>query len=132
MAQTDDTPTTVTRNAADLLVAKLNEIEGLPFVRDAWENKAPANYGVVELDGQADALWADDRMLEQVFRLRVHLYVDGSRDDLVATVQGKLSEATDGYSLPAHEFAFDIGKNHWTWQCVIYGPLQWEEEDGDG
>ena len=125
-------PVIVTRDAADLLVETLNTIEGLPFVRDAWENKAPANYGVVELDGQADALWADNRMLEQVFRLTVHLYVDGSRDDLVATVQGKLGTACDGYSLPTHEFLFDAGKTHWAWQCVIIGPLQWDEVVPDG
>ena len=127
MAQTDSTPTTVTKDAADLLVAKLNELEGLAFVRDAWENKAPDDYGVVELDGQASSLWADNRMLEQVFQLKVHLYVTGTGDDKVALVQAKLAAVTDGYSLPAHEFAFDIGKNHWTWQCTIIGPLQWDE-----
>ena len=35
------TPTTVTRDAADILVDALNTIEGISFVRDAWENKAP-------------------------------------------------------------------------------------------
>ena len=129
MARSRTTPvtTTVTRDAADLLVGKLNEIEGIAFVRDAWENKAPDNYGVVELAGQSSALWADNRMLEQVFQLTVHLYVAGGSDEWVAKVQEKLAEACDGYSLPAHEFAFDIGKNHWTWNCQIVGPIQWEE-----
>ena len=39
----------------------------------------------------------------------------------------KLAAVCDGYSLPAHEYAFDINKNHWTWQCTIIGPLQWDE-----
>ena len=129
MARTRNTPvtTTVTHDAADLLVAKLNELDGLAFVRDAWENKAPDDYGVVELDGQNMSLWADNRMLEQVFQLRVHLYITGTGDDKVALVQAKLAAVCDGYSLPAHEYAFDINKNHWTWQCTIIGPLQWDE-----
>ena len=132
MADTQTTPQTVTRDAADLLVAKLNEINGIPFVRDAWENKAPDNYGVVELDGQALSLWADNRMLEQVFQLKVHLYITGTGDDQVATVQQKLAEACDGYSLPAHEYAWDINKNHWQWSVQIIGPLQWEETVENG
>ena len=129
MARRNTTPvtTTVTHDAADLLVAKLNELDGLAFVRDAWENKAPDDYGVVELDGQNMSLWADNRMLEQVFQLRVHLYITGTGDDKVALVQAKLAAVCDGYSLPAHEYAFDINKNHWTWQCTIIGPLQWDE-----
>jgi hypothetical protein len=128
MARTRNTPvsTTVTRDAADILVAKLNELEGIQFVRDAWENKAPDDYGVVELDGQSMSLWADDRMIEQVFQLKVHLYITGTGDDKVALVQQKLAAVCDGYSLPAHEYAYDIDKNHWTWQCSMIGPLQWE------
>ena len=129
MAQSNDTPvtTTVTYDAADILVAKLNELDGLAFVRDAWENKAPDDYGVVELDGQSMSLWADNRMVEQVFQLKVHLYITGTGDDKVALVQQKLAAVCDGYSLPAHEYAYDINKNHWTWQCSMIGPLQWEE-----
>ena len=128
MAQTENAPATVTRDAADLLVAKLNELEGIAFVRDAWENKAPATYGVVELDGQATSLWADNKMVAQVFRLRVHVYTEGG-DESVAAVQGKLADSCDSYSLTTHEFAFDIGKNHWAWDCQIIGPLQWEETE---
>lgn len=129
MARSRSTPvtTTVTMDAADLLVSALNTIEGISFVRDAWENKAPTDYGVVELAGQSNALWADNRMTEQVFQLVVHLYVAGGSDEWVSKVQEKLSTACDGYSLPAHEFAYDIGKNHWTWNCQIIGPLQWDE-----
>ena len=129
MARSRNTPvaTTVTMDAADLLVAALNTIDGITFVRDAWENKAPDNYGVVELSGQSGCMWADNRMLEQVFQLVVHLYVAGGSDEWVAKVQQKLADVCDGYNLPAHEFLFDIGKNHWTWNCQIIGPLQWDE-----
>ena len=124
MAQTENTATNVTRDAADLLVEALNTSAGLAFVRDAWENKAPDDYGVVELDGAPVNMWADNTLIAQVFQLTVHVYTDGSRDDLVDTVQGILAANCDTYSLAAHEFLFDSGKNHWKWNCQIIGPIQ--------
>ena len=120
-------PETVTRDAADLLVEKLNEIEGIDFVRDAWEDKAPDNYGVVEMAEQAMAQWADDKMVEQAFSLTVHLYATDGSNAWIAKIQEKLAEATDWYSMLPHEYAWDIGKNHWSWTAYIIGPLQWEE-----
>lgn len=134
MARTRSNPVTatVTVDAVDQLVSELDSLEGIAFVRDAWENKAPDNYGVVELDGSPVNLWGDNKLLSQVFQLRVHAYVNGSRDDLVALVQAKLAAKCDSYVLAGHEFAFDIGKNHWTWNCQIIGPLQWDEVVTDG
>ena len=134
MARSRNTPvtTTVTVDAADLLVSKLNELEGIDFVRDAWENKAPDNYGVVELDGAPLSLWADDKLLEQVFQLRVHLYVGTGGDAWIQMVQAKLATACDGYSLPTHEYLYDINKNHWQWNVQMIGPLQWTEETVTG
>ena len=119
--------TTVTVDAVDRLATALNTLEGIAFVRDAWENKAPANYGVVEVDGAPMNLWGDDKLLSQVFQLRVHAYVDGSRDDLVPMIQAKLGTATDWFSLIQHEFLMDVNKNHWVWQAQVIGPLQWTE-----
>ena len=53
MARTRSTraAATVTVNAIDRLVEKLNELDGIEFAKDAWVNKAPENYGVVELTG---------------------------------------------------------------------------------
>ena len=87
---------------------------------------------MLEVIGQSGALWGDDRMLAQVIQLRIHLYVNGSRDDLVTTVQNLLNDVCYTYSLPSHEFLFDIAKNHWTWDCHIIGPLQWDEVTTDG
>ena len=120
--------TTVTVDAVDRLVTALNTLEGIAFVRDAWENKAPDNYGVVEVDGAPMNLWGDDKLLSQVFQLRIHAYVDGSRDDLVALVQAKLESATDWFSLIQHEFLMDVNKNHWVWTAQVIGPLQWTTE----
>lgn len=121
------TTTTVTRDAADILKDKLNEIEGIEFERDSWENKAPDDYGVVVMCEQVKALWADDKMVGQIFRVEVHLYtVDGS-NAWVGKIQSKLAEAADWYNLAQNEYQYDINKNHWMWNAYIIAPLQWDE-----
>lgn len=125
-------PATVTRDAVDLLVEKLNTIEGLAFVRDAWENKAPDDYGVVEMTTQSNALWADDRMVDQIFNLTVHLYCRDGSNAWIAKIQEKLAEAVDWYNMSTHEYLYDIDKNHWTWSVYMIGPMQWEEVASDG
>lgn len=122
--------TETTYDAADLLVEALNVIDGLAFVRDAWENKAPDNYGVVELDGDAASLWADDHQVGVIYQLSVHLYVTGGGDEWIKKIQTVLAERCDGYTMPTHEYAYDISKNHWLWRCRIIGPLQWTESEG--
>jgi len=122
----------VTYDAADLLVARLNEIQGIDFVRDAWESKAPDQYGVVELDGQSGGLWVDNRLVDQVFQATVHLYVTGGSDVWVGEVQGVLEDVCDGYRLQTREYLFDINKTHWEWVCEIIGPIMWEETEPDG
>lgn len=135
MARTrNQTPVTtpITVDAVDLMVSKLNEINGLDFARDAWENKAPNNYGVVELQGNPEAMWADGHLLDQAWRVRVTIYVSGGSDAYVQTVQGKLDELDDQldliYSLPEREYAYDINKVRWAWDVTIFGPLEWTEE----
>ena len=134
MARSRTTPvtTTVTVDAVDLLVSALNTLEGIAWTRDAWVNKAPDNYGVVENDGAPVTYWADNRMLAQVFQVKVHAYVKGSRDDLAALVQAKLAENCDSYTLSVQEYLYDIDRNHFTWNCQIIGPLQWDEVVTDG
>lgn len=134
MARTRNEPvaTTVTRDTVDQLVSELNTLDGIAWVRDAWENKAPDNYGVVEVNGAPVNLWADNVLISQVFQMTVHAYVNGNRDDLVALVQAKLAAKCDSYGLAGHEFAYDIGKNHWWWNCQVIGPLQWEDVETNG
>ena len=86
----------------------------------------------MEATGQANALWADNHMLDQIFSVRVHWYCNDVGDEMVGKVQTKLNDAVDGYSLPLHEFLFDVGKNHWYWDCQIIGPLQWTEVVSSG
>ena len=122
------TTTTVTRDAADILVEQLNTIEGISFVRDAWENKAPDDYGVVTMTDQSNALYADNHMVAQEFRLAVHLYATDGNNAWISKIQTVLNEYTDGYRMPLHEYLFNIGKNHWQWDAFIVAPMQWEEE----
>lgn len=125
-------PATVTVDAVDKLVEKLNTLEGIEFVRDAWKDKAPADYGVVELSGEAQQLWADGHLLDSVYRVVIHLYVSGDDDTWPAKVQEKLealeSEGTlETTHTNSREFLMDILKVHWTWSVWMYGPLTWEE-----
>ena len=131
------TPTTTTVDAVDELVAKLNTISGIEFVRDAWLNKAPDNYGVVELQGEASQLWADNRLVDSIWRVLITAYVTGDDDTLAYTVQNKLEALeADGKVDLTHtitrEFAFDINKTCWKWQVNLFGPLTREEAVTNG
>ena len=126
------TPTTTTVDAVDELVAKLNTISGIEFVRDAWRNKAPDNYGVVELQGEASQLWADNRLVDSIWRVLITAYVTGDDDTLAYTVQGKLEalEADGKVDLThtiSRAFDYTTGKTMWTWQVNLFGPLTREE-----
>lgn len=126
------TPTTTTVDAVDELVAKLNTISGIEFVRDAWLNKAPDNYGVVELQGEASQLWADNRLVDSIWRVLITAYVTGDDDTLAYTVQNKLEalEADGKVDLThtiSRAFDYTTGKTMWTWQVNLFGPLTREE-----
>jgi hypothetical protein len=131
----------VTVKALDKLVNKLNEISGVEFVRDAWVNKAPENYGVVEMSGEVSQLWADGHLTDSIWRVVVTLYVAGDDDTYPGLVQAKLEalEAAghlDFTHMVSREYVYDINKVKWTWQINLYGSLTWEEETpvtgGDG
>lgn len=135
MARTRSTRTTqtVTVDAVDELVAKLNTISGIEFVRDAWLNKAPENYGVVELQGEARQLWADGKLIDSIWRVIITAYVTGDDDTLAYTVQSKLEDLeADGKADLTHTisraFDYTIGKVVWTWQVNLYGSLTRQEE----
>ena len=126
-------PVTVTVNAMDKIVAKLNTREGIEFAKDAWVNKAPENYGVVRLSGEARQLWADGRLTDSAWTVILDAYVKDDSDGYPALIQGKLEELeADGVLDLTHtnnrEFDEGIGKVHWWWTLIMYGPLQWQEE----
>lgn len=117
----------------DGLVARLNEIEGLAFVRDAWINKAPDNYGVVELAGGGATLWADGILLDQSFFVRISVYVTDGSNAWLNLVQAKLAELELSHAFPTREYLMDPPCVRWVWTVQMYGPLVTELPDaGDG
>ncbi len=133
MARTRTTrsQTTVTVDAVDELTQKLSEI-GVEFVRDAWLNKAPDNYGVVELQGEARQLWADGKLLDSIWRVLVTLYVKGDDDSYAYQVQSKLEELESAGKVDlthtiSRSFDYETGKVQWVWTVNMYGPLIREE-----
>ena len=91
-----------TVSLADRLAEELSKT-GLPFRVDTWENKAPSNYGVVELTGQNNADWADGVMVDQAFQAEITIYVAGSSMKWIGMIQDKLAAMDAGYSLPQRQ-----------------------------
>ena len=125
-------PVTVTVDAVDELVAKLNTIDGLAFVRDAWVNKAPDNYGVVETQGEVSQLWADGKLIDSIWRVIIHAYIAGADDSIAYTVQAKLEDLESAGKVDlthtiSRDFDANVGKVHWQWIVNLYGSLVREE-----
>lgn len=136
MARASRTATTTVR-AIDKIVSALNQISGVEFVRDAWVNKAPDNYGVVELTGEVQQLWADGHLLDSIWRVIVTLYVNDDEDTYPGLVQAKLKALENEGKLDithsvSREYAFEIDKVKWSWQVSLYGNLTWEEPVSGG
>ena len=115
-------------DVVDELVTQLNTIEGIEFVRDAWRNKAPDNYGVVELQGEANQLWADGKLIDSIWRVIITAYVTGDDDTIAYTVQEKLEELEEAGTVDlthtiSRSFDYTVGKVVWVWQVNLYGSL---------
>lgn len=129
------TPATVKVDAVDELTEKLSEI-GVEFVRDAWVNKAPDNYGVTELQGEPRQLWADGHLIDSLWTVIVTMFVGDGNDEWAGLVNEKLAELeADGKIDLTHTctraFDYEVGKVRWTWQVTICGDLIREEPAGD-
>ena len=110
-------------NLIDALAEALTAETGVQFRVDAWKNKAPANYGVVELTGQNNAEWADGHMIDQAFTVEITLYVTGSNALWIEQVQEVLEDFDAGYGLPERRWLPDIEKTAWVWKANFYGPV---------
>ena len=93
--RTQATAETVTVNAMDKIVAKLNTLEGIEFAKDAWVNKAPTNYGVLRLSGEARQMWADGHLVDSSWTLVLDAYVEDDSDEYPAMIQEKLEALED-------------------------------------
>ena len=123
---------TVTIDAVDELVTQLNTISGIEFARDAWRNKAPEDYGVVELQGEVSQLWADGHLIDSIWRVVITAYVRGDDDTIAYTVQDKLEALeAEGHADLTHtisrSFDMQTGKTQWVWTVNLYGSLIREE-----
>lgn len=130
MARTRNQGTKV--SAIDKLVARLNELDGIEFAKDAWVNKAPENYGVVELNGEALQLWGDGRLTDSAWNVVVRAYVKDDSDEYPALIQEKLEALEDEGMIDLthttnREFDYFTGKVMWQWIVVLWGPLTWTE-----
>ena len=126
------TPTTVTVNAIDRIIARLNTISGIEFAKDAWVNKAPENYGVVTLSNEARQLWADGHVTDSAWTVIVTAFVSDDNDGYNSIIQQELEALEDEGILDLthtnnREFDFQTGKVRWQWILIMYGPLTWEE-----
>ena len=120
------TSTLTTVDSITALVTLLNQIDGLDFVEDAWVEKAPNNYGVVELTGQIGSEYADGKLLDQAFGVRITIYVSGGSHKWIEAVQEKLLAADIGFSMPTREYLNDINKVSWVWNCTVLGPIEFD------
>ena len=118
-------------DAVDLLIEKLNEIDGIEFARDAWENKAPENYGVVELNGESRQLWADGHLIDSIWSVTITLYVAGDDDHWPRTVQEKIEEleadgTLDFTTAVSRVYDYQIDRVRWSWSTMLCGVLTGE------
>lgn len=124
------TQTVTTIDVIDLITTTLDSIEGISFARDAWENKAPDQYGVVEMAEEPRVMIADGKVIDETYLLNVTLYVNGAGDSWPETIRAKLEnlEATYewldiGCRLVLHQYDYTIGKVRWTFRLTVPGPL---------
>lgn len=125
-AATSDPPAEQDR-IQELLTA-LNGIDGIEFAEDAWEEKAPNNYGVVELTGEAVNDYADGRKTAQGFAVAITIYVSGGSHKWVTAVQSVLDRLHLGYTMPQREYLHDIGKVKWMWNTKVRMPVIYTPE----
>lgn len=130
MARTKKNAEPVTIDIVDLITAKLDEMEGISITRDAWENEAPEQYGVIEMDEEPMQISADGHVIDENYRLTLTLYVNGSSDAWADNVREKLDELESAYEwldigcrMIMHQFVFSIGKVRWAFRLTIPGPL---------
>jgi len=130
MARTKKNAEPVTIDIVDLITAKLDEMEGISVTRDAWENEAPEQYGVIEMDEEPMQISADGHVIDENYRLTLTLYVNGSSDAWAGNVREKLDELESAYEwldigcrMIMHQFVFSIGKVRWAFRLTVPGPL---------
>lgn len=105
------------------MIDTLNTISGIEFTEDAWDQKAPNNYGVVELTGETANDYADGRKIGQAFNVTITMYVSGNSHTWIQKVQEKLESLKIPYTMPTREYLQDINKVRWIWNAKVRQPV---------
>ena len=105
------------------MIDALNTIDGIEFAEDAWHEKAPSNYGVVELTGETANDYADGVKIAQAYSVTITMYVSGNSHQWITKVQDVLDQLKVRYTMPTREYLQDINKVRWIWTARIRRPV---------
>lgn len=105
------------------MIEALNTISGIEFQEDAWDEKAPSNYGVVELTGEAANDYADGVKIAQAYSVTITMYVSGNSHQWITRVQDVLDQLKVRYTMPTREYLQDINKVRWIWTARVRRPI---------
>ena len=105
------------------MIDALNTISGIEFQEDAWDEKAPSNYGVVELTGETANDYADGVKIAQAYSVTITLYVTGNSHQWITRVQDVLDQLKVRYTMPTREYLQDINKVRWIWTARVRRPI---------
>ena len=105
------------------MIDALNTISGIEFQEDAWDEKAPSNYGVVELTGETANDYADGVKIAQAYSVTITLYVSGNSHQWITRVQDVLNQLKVRYTMPTREYLQDINKVRWIWTARVRRPI---------
>ena len=108
------------------MIDALNTISGIEFQEDAWKEKAPSNYGVVELTGEATNDYADGVKIAQAYSVTITMYVNGNSHTWITKVQDVLDSLKVRYTMPTREYLHDIDMVRWIWTARIKRPIMRE------
>lgn len=101
------------------IINALNQIPGIEFAEDAWEEKAPNNYGVVELMGEAGNDYADGKRIAKGYLVEITIYVTGGSHGWIEKVEAVLDGLQLPHTLPQREYTHEIKKVCWRWQTRL-------------
>ena len=117
------TQTTQTVDKIQQMIDALNTINGIEFQEDAWDDKAPNNYGVVELTGETANDYADGVKIAQAYSVTITMYVSGNSHQWITRVQDVLDQLKVRYTMPTREYLQDINKVRWIWTARVRRPI---------
>jgi|GEM_PF-6083913 len=98
----------------DRLIEHLKKT-GIPFAEAAWSKAPKTDYGVYALDGAADTVWGDNRMILQAMEGTVDLFTHGPGMEQAKQIQTALDAAGVSWQLSSTQFEEDTRLTHWEW-----------------